>query len=121
MSMHADWLAATAVRVRPSTLSGYTVDVHRHINPAIGRHRLDSLEPEHIEHLYTVLLDKGLNAGSVHHVRRTLNKALNDAVRRRRLPRNPVALAHTPRYDAPDIEPLTVTAAVSYTHLTLPN
>jgi len=38
-------------------------------------------------------------------------KALNDAVRRRRLPRNPVTLAHTPRYDAPDIEPLTVTEA----------
>jgi len=106
-----DWLVATALRVRPSTLSGYTVDVRNHIVPAIGQHRLARLEPEHIEHLYTVLLDKGLNAGSVHHVRRTLNKALNDAVRRRRLPRNPVALAHTPRYDAPDIEPLTVAEA----------
>ena len=106
-----DWLSATAVRVRPSTLSGYTVDVHRHINPAIGRHRLDSLEPEHIEHLYAVLLAKGLNPGSVHHVRRTLNKALNDAVRRRRLPRNPVSLANTPRYDPPEFEPLTVEEA----------
>jgi integrase len=106
-----EWLVATALRVRPSTLSGYTVDVRNHIVPAIGQHRLARLEPEHIEHLYTVLLDKGLNAGSVHHVRRTLNKALNDAVRRRRLPRNPVALAHTPRYDAPDIEPLTFTEA----------
>ena len=106
-----EWLVATALRVRPSTLSGYRVDVRNHIVPAIGQHRLARLEPEHIEHLYTVLLDKGLNAGSVHHVRRTLNKALNDAVRRRRLPRNPVTLAHTPRYDAPDIEPLTVTEA----------
>ena len=106
-----EWLSATAVRVRPSTLSGYTVDVHRHINPAIGRHRLDSLEPEHIEHLYAVLLAKGLNPGSVHHVRRTLNKALNDAIRRRRLPRNPVSLAHTPRYDPPEFEPLTVDEA----------
>jgi len=42
---------------------------------------------------------------------RTLNKSLNDAVRRRRIPRNPVALAHTPRYDPPDIEPLTVDEA----------
>jgi integrase len=103
-----DWLAATALRVRSSTLSGYTVDVTRHIVPAIGRHRLAALEPEHIEYLYNVLLEKGLNAGTVHHVRRTLNKALNDAVRRRRIPRNPVQLAHTPRYDPPDIEPLTV-------------
>ncbi|NMR18681.1 site-specific integrase [Cellulomonas fimi] len=106
-----EWLSATALRVRPSTLSGYTVDVHRHINPAIGKHRLDALQPEHIEHLYTALLANGLNAGTVHHVRRTLNKALNDAVRRRRLPGNPVALAHTPRYNPPEIEPLTVDEA----------
>lgn len=106
-----EWLSATSLRVRPSTLSGYTVDVYRHINPAIGKHRLDALQPEHIEHLYAVLLASGLNAGTVHHVRRTLNKALNDAVRRRRLPRNPVTLAHTPRYDPPDIEPLTVDEA----------
>lgn len=103
-----DWLKSTALRVRPSTLNGYTVDVENHIVPAIGGHRLADLQPEHIEHLYTVLFTKGLGAGSVHHVRRTLNKSLNDAVRRRRIPRNPVALAHTPRYDPPDIEPLTV-------------
>jgi hypothetical protein len=54
-----EWLRATAVRVRPSTLSGYTVDVHRHINPTIGKHRLDALQPEHIEHLYTVLMRAG--------------------------------------------------------------
>ncbi|HEY3546069.1 MAG TPA: site-specific integrase [Propionicimonas sp.] len=106
-----DWLKSTALRVRPSTLDGYTVDVSNHIVPAIGKHRLADLQPEHIEHLYTVLLAKGLSAGSVHHVRRTLNKSLNDAVRRRRIPRNPVALAHTPRYDPPDIEPLTVAEA----------
>ncbi|WP_159807536.1 tyrosine-type recombinase/integrase [Cellulomonas citrea] len=58
-----------------------------------------------------MLLASGLNAWSVHHVRRTLNKALNDAVRRRRLPRNPVALAHTPCYDPPEIEPLTIDEA----------
>lgn len=106
-----EWLAATALRVRPSTLAGYTVDVRRHITPTIGQHRLLRLEPEHIEHLYAALLEGGLNAGTVHHVRRTLNKALNDAVRRQRLPRNPVALAHTPRYDPPDIQPLTVEEA----------
>ncbi|WP_164984057.1 tyrosine-type recombinase/integrase [Cellulomonas endophytica] len=106
-----DWLVATALRVRPSTLSGYRVDVDTHIVPAIGKHRLLALEPEHIEHLYTELAAKGLAPGSVHHVRRTLNKALNDALRRRRIVRNPVTLAHTPRYDPPEIEPLTVAEA----------
>ena len=96
-----DWLSATSLRVRPSTLSGYTVDVYRHINPTIGRHRLDALQSEHIEHLHAVLLANGLNAGTVHHVRRTLSKALNDAVRRRRLARNSVALAPRPATTCP--------------------
>lgn len=103
-----DWLKASALRVRPSSLYGYTTDVRAHIGPAIGKHRLSDLQPEHVEYLYTVLLAKGLNVGTVHHVRRTLNKALNEAVRRQRIPRNPVTLAHTPRYDAPEIDPLTV-------------
>jgi integrase len=85
--------------------------VRTHIGPTIGKHRLADLEPEHIEYLYTALLAKGLSVGTVHHVRTTLNKALNDAVRRRRIPRNPLALANTPRYDAPEIEPLTVAEA----------
>ena len=106
-----DWLEASALRVRASTLSGYTVDVQRHLIPTIGAHKLDRLEPEHIEYLYTSLLAKGLSVGTIHHVRRTLNKSLNDAVRRGRLPRNPVPLANTPRYDPPDIDPLTVAEA----------
>lgn len=106
-----DWLTASALRVRPNSLYGYTTDVRAHIVPTIGKHRLTDLEPEHVEYLYTALLAKGLNVGTVHHVRRTLNKALNDAVRRRRIPRNPVTLAHTPRYDAPEIDPLTVAEA----------
>ena len=106
-----EWLTASALRVRPSSLYGYTTDVRTHIVPTIGKHRLADLEPEHIEYLYTALLAKGLSVGTVHHVRTTLNKALNDAVRRRRIPRNPLALANTPRYDAPEIEPLTVAEA----------
>src|SRR5690606_32837125 len=90
----AEWLAATALQVRSSTLSGSIVDIHRHIIPTIGRHRLDTLEPEYP---YAVLLANGLNAGTVHHARRALSKAPNGAVRRRRISRNPVALSHTPQ------------------------
>ncbi len=63
------------------------------------------------EYLYSSLLAKGLNVGTIHHVRRTLNKALNDAVKRGRLSRNPVSLANTPRYDPPEVDPLTVAEA----------
>ena len=107
----SEWLIASGLRVRPSTLNGYEVDIRRHIVPAIGMNRLDRLRPEHIEYLYRTLRDSGLNVGSIHHVRRTLSKALNDAVRRGRLTRNPVADAHTPQYVPPPIEPLTTVEA----------
>jgi integrase len=72
---------------------------------------LDRLRPEHVEYLYATLHTSGLNVGTIHHVRRTLSKALNDAVRRGRLARNPVSDAHTPRYVPPPIEPLTAVEA----------
>lgn len=108
-----EWLDASALRVRPSTLNGYEVDIRRHIIPAIGANQVDRLRPEHVEYLYATMLNNGLGVGTVHHVRRTLSKALNDAVRRGRLTRNPVSDAHTPRYVAPAIEPLTATEAQS--------
>jgi len=102
-----EWLEASTLRVRRSTLNGYEVDIRRHIVPAVGLNRLDRLRPEHVEHLYRTLNNEGLSVGTIHHVRRTLSKALNDAVRRGRLARNPVAAAHTPQYLPPAIEPLT--------------
>lgn len=44
-------------------------------------------------------------------MRRTLSKAPDDAMRRQRIRRSPVALAHTPRYELPEIEPLTTAEA----------
>jgi integrase len=102
-----EWLQASRFRVRRSTLGGYEVDIRLHIVPAIGRHRLDRLRPEDVEYLYSRMLAMGMASGSVQHVRRTLSKALNDARRRNLIARNPVADAHTPRYEPPDIQPLT--------------
>lgn len=61
----------------------------------------------------------GLAAGTAHHVHRTVRAALNEAVRRRQLARNPVLLARTPvlagddveRYEVPDIQRLLEAAA----------
>ncbi len=65
--------------VRPLTLPGYRTD-ESHIAAAIGRVRLDRLGPANVEYLWSSMLDQGL---SVAHCRRTLNAALNDAVKRR--------------------------------------
>ena len=50
----------------------------------------------------------GLSAGTAHHVHRTIRAALNEAVRRRHLPRNPAQLAKAPVLDEDDVEPYDV-------------
>src|SRR5918997_512717 len=77
------WLDNVAAHsVRYKTLVGYRTDVVRHLIPGLGAHRIDRLEPEHIERLYGRMLKAGLAAGTVHHAHRTLRASLNEAVRR---------------------------------------
>jgi integrase len=99
---------ATPPHVTENTHSGYRVDVNRHLIPGIGAHRLERLEPDHLEKLYARMQQSGLSAGTAHHVHRTVRAALNEAVRRRHLPRNPVLLARAPQLNDEEVEPYDV-------------
>ncbi len=104
------WLENIAAppHVAENTHSGYWVDVTKHLIPGIGAHRLERLEPEHLEKLYAKMRKAGSSAGTVHHVHRTVRAALNEAVRRRAIMRNPVLLARSPTLDEEDVEPYDV-------------
>ena len=103
------WVEKIAARaVRPNTLDGYRFAIYKHVIPAIGAHRLDRLEPEHLETLYAAMLDAGRAPATAHQVHRTVRTALNEAVRRRHLRRNPAVLAKPPRLPEWEIEPLSV-------------
>src|SRR3712207_770623 len=54
----------------------------REVIPRIGRHRLDRLRPEHLDQLYTALLDDGYSPASVLRHHRILSRALTVAVQR---------------------------------------
>jgi len=101
-----DNIAAAAVR--PTTLTGYRFAVNKHLIPAIGAHRLDRLEPEHLEKLYARMLESGRAPATAHQVHRTIRTALNVAVRRGHLRRNPAQLATPPRLTEWEVEPLTL-------------
>ena len=54
------WLNTIAVRrVRPSTFTRYEQLVRLHLIPGLGHHRLDRLQPEHVEALYGRMHDSG--------------------------------------------------------------
>src|SRR5689334_570444 len=38
--------------IRESSFNAYRTAVNRHLVPGLGKHRLDRLEPEHLERLY---------------------------------------------------------------------
>lgn len=74
------WCSGSAESTPERAVAELTVcwtetDVNRHLVPGIGAHRIDKLEPEHVEKLYSRMLDSGLAAGTVHHAHRTLRAA----------------------------------------------
>ncbi|MFH9416260.1 tyrosine-type recombinase/integrase [Streptomyces rochei] len=103
------WVETIApLAVNENTMVGYGVAVRKHLIPALGAHRLDKLSPEHIERFYGRMQADGRRAGTIHQIHRTFRTALNEAVRRGHLTRNPVQLAKSPRLSEEEIEPFTV-------------
>jgi len=94
--------------VRESSYDAYRVAVHKHLIPGIGAHRLDRLEPEHLEKLYARMIKNGSSAGTAHQAYRTIRTALGEAERRMHITRNPAGLAKAPRLSDEEIEPYTV-------------
>lgn len=100
-----------AASVRPKTLAGYRTAVYRHLVPGLGAHRTDRLEPEHLERLYSKLGCAGLKPATVHQTHRTLRTALNEAVKRGQIVKNPAVVAKAPRLTEDEIEPFTTKEA----------
>lgn len=99
------WLHAKEHRVEPATYDQYSWAVDRHIVPLIGRVRLRDLTAEVLDDWVGELVKpdaKGkprLGPTSARTVRKILSMALEEAVQRGRLPRNPVVLTQPPRRD----------------------
>lgn len=94
--------------VRENTLAGYRVAVNTHLIPGVGAHRMDRLEPEHLERLYAKMLRAGSSPGTANQAHRTIRTALGEAERRGRITRNPAKLAKAPRPADVEVEPYTV-------------
>ncbi|MCX5074301.1 site-specific integrase [Streptomyces sp. NBC_00513] len=96
--------------VSENTYDGYEVAVRVHLVPGIGRHRIDRLEPEHLESLYRLMKSKGSKPATAHQAHRTARTALGEAVRRGHAAKNAAALAKPPRVEEAEdeIEPYSV-------------
>ncbi|MFJ6727420.1 tyrosine-type recombinase/integrase [Streptomyces sp. NPDC091281] len=97
--------------VSENTYDGYEVAVRVHLVPGIGKHRLDRLQPEHLESLYRRMQANGeRKAGTAHQVHRTARTSLGEAVRRGYAAKNAAELAKPPRMEEAEeeVEPYSV-------------
>ena len=98
------WLTTIAPRrVRQRTLESYESAVRKHLVPGLGRHRLDRLRPEHLDQLYTALLDAGYSPATVLRHHRILSRALTVAMQRGHVARNVAGLVDPPAQKQSDI------------------
>lgn len=84
-------------RAIESTKGRYQADITKHINPVIGKTRLQQLTGLHIDSVISTASGKGLSLRSQQHIFSVLNKTLNDAVKRDLIGFNPCAKSDKPR------------------------
>ena len=91
------WLDDIRHQVRAKTLADYEVLVRCHLTPRLGHVRLGKLGPEHVQKAWNDMLREGKSPSLVEHCHMRLSRALNDAVRRQFIYRNPCQVVSPPR------------------------
>ncbi len=87
---------------RAKTVVLYKQVVNQHINPKLGKNKLQDLRPGHITTFYAALKQNGIGARMLQLTHAVLNCALNQAVREGIIGRNPVDAVERPRFEAPE-------------------
>jgi integrase len=103
---HDRWLDSIRDTVRESTWVRHEINVRVHLKPALGKARLDKLNPLQVQSFYRRKLDEDQSAASVLKMHSTLSKSLRQAVRWRLIPLNVCVAVMPPRPLKPEIRPL---------------
>jgi integrase len=94
-------------KISPKTLDGYWSLVRNWIIPHLGKHRLDRLQPEHLDKLYATMTAAGKAPSSVLKTHRILSRMLKVAHRRGKVGRNVATLVDAPSIREVEIQPFT--------------
>lgn len=103
-----------SLKLRPRSLDDYWSKTRNDIVPGVGQHRLDKLQPEHLERMYRKLLDAGHAPSHVLKVHRILSRALKIAHRRRIIGENVATLIDPPSVDETEANPFTQEQAKAF-------
>lgn len=92
--------------VKDVTYQSYEQLVRVHMQPAIGRLKLDRLAPVHLQGLYREKLDSGSSPRTVQYIHVVLHRALKQALRWGMVPRNVAEAVDPPRVHREEVSPL---------------
>lgn len=106
------WSAEYLGNLKPGTVTTYTLNIRKHIKPAMGAVKLSDLHPHMVQTFVNGL--EGLSSASVRIAYKVLHMALEKAVRLEYIPKNPASNCVLPKLEQKAIQPLddTQTAAV---------
>ncbi|MEU1779266.1 tyrosine-type recombinase/integrase [Streptomyces abikoensis] len=103
-----------SLKLKPRSLDDYWSKTRNDIVPGIGQHRLNKLEPEHLETMYAAMLREGHAPSHVLKVHRILSRALKIAHRRRLIVENVATLVDPPSADETEANPFEREEAVRF-------
>ncbi|MBW1603777.1 tyrosine-type recombinase/integrase [Streptomyces sp. JJ66] len=103
-----------SLKLKPRSLDDYWSKTRNDIIPGVGKHRLDKLQPEHLERMYRAMLDEGHAPSHVLKVHRILSRALKIAHRRRMISENVATLVDPPSVDETETNPFTMEEAKAF-------
>ncbi|MFH9611403.1 tyrosine-type recombinase/integrase [Streptomyces sp. NPDC017448] len=103
-----------SLKLKPRSLDDYWSKTRNDIVPGLGQHRIDKLQPEHLERCYAELLRAGHAPSHVLKVHRILSRALKIAHRRRMIVENVATLVDPPTVDETEANPFTMEEAKAF-------
>ncbi|ATL29388.1 tyrosine-type recombinase/integrase [Streptomyces formicae] len=103
-----------SLKLKPRSLDDYWSKTRNDIVPGVGQHRIDKLQPEHLERMYRAMLDAGHAPSHVVKVHRILSRALKIAHRRRMISENVATLVDPPSVDETEANPFSKEEAKAF-------
>ncbi|MEU5329058.1 tyrosine-type recombinase/integrase [Streptomyces parvus] len=103
-----------SLKLKPRSLDDYWSKTRNDIIPGLGQHRIDKLQPEHLERCYADMLHAGHAPSHVLKVHRILSRALKIAHRRRMIVENVATLVDPPTVDETEANPFTMEEAKAF-------
>jgi integrase len=98
------WLLTIKPSIRPTTWYQYDMNIHRHIEPVLGKIRLKDLRSDQIQQFYEYKLKVGTGKRTVEVLHTTLHSGLKHAVKMGLIGRNPTDATIPPRPETKEMK-----------------